>query len=106
MLGELAGTPTVTLLTTNMPAHTHQVTGNINVQANNDTANISSDPTGKRLAATSNYTNNTDSLVNLASTPVNITSASTGGSQPFSIIPPYLGMNYVICMFGIFPSRN
>ena len=106
VLGELAGTPTVTLLTTNMPAHTHQVTGNINVQANNDTANISSDPTGKRLAATSNYTNNTDSLVNLASTPVNITSASTGGSQPFSIIPPYLGMNYVICMFGIFPSRN
>jgi microcystin-dependent protein len=30
----------------------------------------------------------------------------TGGSQPFSIMQPYLGMNYIIALEGIFPSRN
>ncbi len=29
-----------------------------------------------------------------------------GGSQPFSIMQPYLGMNYIICLEGVFPSRN
>lgn len=35
-----------------------------------------------------------------------ITSAIAGGSQPFSIIPPYLCVNYCIAMAGIFPSSN
>ncbi|MNF02988.1 hypothetical protein D3C80_2022260 [compost metagenome] len=30
----------------------------------------------------------------------------SGGSQPHENMQPYLGMNYIICMFGIFPSRN
>ena len=34
------------------------------------------------------------------------TTAVGGGSQPFSNVQPYLGMNYIICLFGIFPSRN
>jgi microcystin-dependent protein len=32
-LGQMAGTPTVTLLTTNMPAHNHAVTGTVTIQA-------------------------------------------------------------------------
>jgi microcystin-dependent protein len=35
-----------------------------------------------------------------------VTVANTGGSQPVSIMQPYLGMNFVICLEGIFPSRN
>jgi microcystin-dependent protein len=30
----------------------------------------------------------------------------TGGSQPFAIRNPYLGINYIIALQGIFPSRN
>jgi microcystin-dependent protein len=29
-----------------------------------------------------------------------------GGNQPFSIIQPYLCVNFIICLEGIFPSRN
>jgi microcystin-dependent protein len=31
---------------------------------------------------------------------------TAGGSEPFSLMQPYLGLNYIICMEGIFPSRN
>ena len=107
-LGELAGSPTVTLTTNNMPAHNHTVGGNISVQANNDTAGLGNDPTAKRFAATGNlYTAQSGDLVSMAPTPsTGLTTAVSGGSQPVSIMPPYLGMNYIICMFGIFPSRD
>lgn len=32
--------------------------------------------------------------------------ASTGNSQPVSIVQPYLAVNYCIALVGIFPSRN
>jgi microcystin-dependent protein len=32
--------------------------------------------------------------------------AATGGSQPFSIMPPYVAMYYMIATSGLFPSRN
>jgi microcystin-dependent protein len=31
---------------------------------------------------------------------------NTGGSQPFSQLQPFLGLNYIIALEGIFPSRN
>lgn len=106
-LGEMAGTPTVTLTTINMPAHNHPITGSVSVQVNNDTAGLSDDATNKRLAATGAiFTANAGDLVNMAPCASNLTAGVNGGSQPFSIMPPYLGMNYIICMFGIFPSRN
>ena len=106
-LGEMAGTPTTTLLTTNMPAHNHAITGTVNVQVNNDTAGLSDDATNKRLAATGAiFTASAGDLVNMAACASNLTVGVNGGSQPFSIMPPYLGMNYIICQFGIFPSRN
>ncbi|MEI2739134.1 MAG: tail fiber protein [Chitinophagaceae bacterium] len=106
-LGEMAGTPTVTLITNNMPAHNHPITGSVNLQINNDTAGLSDDATNKRFAATGNiFTAATDDLVAMAPAQSSLTVGVNGGSQPFSIMPPYLGMNYIICLFGIFPSRN
>ena len=29
-----------------------------------------------------------------------------GQGQPHNIMQPFLGMNYIICLQGIFPSRN
>jgi microcystin-dependent protein len=106
-LGEKAGTPSVTLLSTNMPAHTHQVVGNINVQASTD-GGLGSDPNGRYVGPGAFYTTPTgpSDLVNLAPTAVNLPTTSAGNSQPVSIMQPYLGMNYIICQFGIFPSRN
>lgn len=106
-LGEMAGTPTTTLLTTNMPAHNHTVTGTATLKANNDAPN-STDPTGRYLAASNIYTNQAGDIANMNAGAMSLalTSGIAGGSQPFSIMQPYLGMNYIICLFGIFPSRN
>ncbi|MBC8051668.1 MAG: tail fiber protein [Sphingobacteriaceae bacterium] len=35
-----------------------------------------------------------------------VTVGLSGGNQPMSIVNPYLGMNYIICTEGLFPSRN
>ncbi len=32
--------------------------------------------------------------------------AASGGNQPHSNLPPYLAMNYVISLFGVFPSQS
>ena len=39
---------------------------------------------------------------------VNVTSTAgnTGGNQPFNIKDPFLGLQYCVVQFGIFPSRN
>jgi microcystin-dependent protein len=106
-LGEMAGTPTTTLILTNLPFHNHSVTGTVTVQANNDSANPGDDPTGKRLiGGLPNFTGNTDSIVGMANPQVSLQTAFAGGNQPFSSMPPYIGMNYIICVEGIFPSRD
>lgn len=106
-LGQMAGSPTVTLTIPNMPAHNHPVTGTINDTANNDNSGLGSDPTNRRLGAAGNlFTSGNGDQVNMAPSTFNLQTAIAGGSQPFSIMPPYLGMNYIICMFGIFPSRD
>jgi microcystin-dependent protein len=106
-LGQVSGSETVTLLTTQMPAHTHTLTGNVTMQVNNDTAGLTDDATNRRFGAIGNvFTSATTDLVNMA--PLNSTLAIgiAGNSQPVPIRNPYLGMNYIICLEGIFPSRN
>lgn len=36
----------------------------------------------------------------------NFIGANNGGSQPLYHLSPYEVVNYIICMYGIFPSRN
>jgi len=97
-LGEVAGNPNHTLLITEMPAHNHLVNA---VSEAGDAAT----PQGNYLA----NSGATDREYKSMGTSVQMNSnmiSPTGGNQPFSIMQPYLGMNYVICLEGIFPSRN
>jgi microcystin-dependent protein len=105
-LGQLGGTENVTLTTNTMPAHTHPLTGTVNPTGNSGKAGLSDDPTGRRPAGTQIFTGNPADVVNMAAAASTLAIGATGGSQPFSILPPYLGMNYIICLFGIFPSRD
>jgi microcystin-dependent protein len=106
-LGEMAGSSTVTLTTNSLPQHTHPITGSVNMQVNNDSGNLSDDASNKRFAAIGNkFTSATGDLVNMAPMVTSLNLAPQGGSQPFSVMPPYLGMNYIICLEGIYPSRN
>lgn len=104
-LGQMAGTPTTTLLNINLPLHNHTITGNITIQAAAD-GTLGSDATNRRLGPGNFYSGSTDELVNMAA-PLNTLAVGLAGSnQPVNITQPYTGMNYIICAEGIFPSRN
>ncbi len=98
--GQLGGSPTVTLTTGQLPAHTHTL------QLNNSIS-------GMATTAQSNYPNakteSGESIVSSGPSLVNANPAAVlpaGGGQPVSTMPPYLTMFYIICIEGIFPSRN
>jgi microcystin-dependent protein len=101
-LGEVAGEPTHTLIVTEMPAHNHPVNA-----YNADVANIAN-PAGNSLGVGTQAGNTVNMYRNTApNVALNAATAGiAGSSQPHNNMQPYLGMNYVICLFGIFPSRN
>jgi microcystin-dependent protein len=104
-LGEKSGFNTTTLTIANMPAHNHQVVGNITPRGLNDTGTLDS-PENAYPAGSNSKPYSSTADVPMQPIAINLPTTISGNSQPFSIMQPYLGMNYIICMFGIFPSRN
>jgi microcystin-dependent protein len=105
-LGQVGGTEQVTLTTANMPAHNHPATGTVSVGVTNVAAN-SDDPDGSLLTTTGNpfYASGVP-VGHLAGTSATVQVGIAGQSAPVGIMPPYLALNYVICLYGIYPSRN
>lgn len=98
-LGEMSGTNSVTLTINNMPTHNHI----INVPTT-DSSGTSRMPKGNILATANSSIYATTATASgsyggVATSPV-------GNNIPIDIITPYLGMNFIICVEGIFPSRN
>jgi microcystin-dependent protein len=104
-LGQVAGEENVTLISTQMPSHTHTGTGTF--ASNTATAAGDSSPEGGYVTP-SNLGDiyNENASGSMGPSPVSATIYPTGGNQPHNNQQPYLGMNYVICMYGIYPSRN
>lgn len=102
-LGEKQGSPTVTLTTANMPAHIHN--GSVSV-ATASTNGSEASPVGNifATAAANAYTSNANANGYLAGATLNLGQA--GSSQPFSIQQPTLCVNFIICLYGAYPSRN
>jgi len=103
-LGEMAGTETVTQTVGQMPAHTHTAVANASSGAATHIR-----PQGRLLAkvdpnAVANVYAPGPPDVSLAPEAVSI--GVSGGSQPQDNMPPFLGMNFIICMEGIYPSRS
>jgi microcystin-dependent protein len=106
VIGQQGGVESVTLQYNSMPLHTHLVVASTNFGSSNA-------PAGDILAQTNGGT---------VSAPVAgqldfVTTAATGnmeqttigqqgGNQPHSNIQPYLVINFIVALVGIFPSRN
>lgn len=107
VLGQKAGSESVTLTTNNLPPHTHAIlTATLPVSTNtgelNDPTNayfgVSDSVIGSTYSATGNGTA-------MGANPVGATGV-TGSSLPFSVLNPLLTVNYCIAVEGIFPPRN
>lgn len=111
-LGETTGADQVTLTIANIPAHLHD--GNLTLHIDCDSSDGTvTRPTNTYPAATGNAFSATPSVPpppappdQMAAPTYNVTVGTAGNSLPFSNLMPYLVVNYVICMYGIFPSRN
>jgi microcystin-dependent protein len=121
-LGESSGLENITLLSTQMPQHTHTATftSTSTLGASTTKATLQTPATGAVLSRAKDGATPGPSLpliylpsgtatdVNLGGLNVagSVTNAVAGGSQPVNIRNPYLGVTHVIAMFGIFPSRS
>lgn len=113
-LGSRAGTEYVTLNTTQIPSHNHNALGVVRASSddgntnNPDGANFSIGkvPVDQSTRNDAEIYNNEATDVNMAANNVQVTVGNTGSSQPHSNMQPFLALNYIIALQGVYPSRN
>lgn len=91
ILGQAGGTETTTLTANNMPAHAHTYTA----ASSSGAATVPIAGIGK--------------LTSSAVTGITTTTPSTGitgGTTPVPIVQPFLAVNFLICLIGLFPPRS
>jgi microcystin-dependent protein len=97
-LGEMAGTEQETLTVQQIPNHTHSLMGTTALGSN-------ATPAGHILSSTSGgiavyYAGGVDTNMNAQSL------SPQGGSQPHENTQPFVCINYIISLFGVFPSQT
>jgi len=100
-IGQQGGEQSVTLLTTEVPSHSHTAHADL-------TPASSSTPAGNAFArpaaATGNlYSRNTSPLVTMNQ---NALPPSSGGNLPHNNMMPYLALNWIIALQGVYPARS
>ena len=100
-LGEIGGEPAVTLLTTEMPVHTHTVKA---LDGAGDTTNVVGTTWAK--ATEGRVAENLYAAPGTSPPTMNPSAVSVaGGNQPHNNMPPYLTLNFIIALQGVFPAR-
>jgi microcystin-dependent protein len=94
-LGEKAGSSAVTVNIQQLPTHLHAL------MATNTNANVAN-PANAELARVNNVYTTPSALTTMNPTSV----TSVGGSQAHTNLMPYLVLNFIIALQGIFPSQN
>ncbi len=96
LIGQLGGVEEVTLTVNQLAAHTHTL------QARHG-ASSTRNPAAAYLAEPSrNIYADVEASVQLAAASV----GQVGGSQPHSNLMPFTCVNYIISLFGVFPSQT
>jgi microcystin-dependent protein len=97
VLAQNGGAETVTLQTQQIPAHTHPMLASTAPGTQNSPSNSVTASSASILLYIQDVTDN-----NLAASAV----SPAGGSQPHTNFQPYLCVNFIISLFGIFPSQT
>jgi microcystin-dependent protein len=96
-IGQSGGVEAVTLTVSQIPAHSH-------VPSCSTAQGTQPGPGNNVWASTSPATNYSDPPASVAMSPAAM--QSTGGSQPHDNMVPFLVVNFIISLFGIFPSQT
>ena len=95
-LGEAAGSTSVTVNIQQLPTHLHALNAS-------DSPATTPAAAGNYMAGANNLYHAPDANLTTLN-PASVT--SVGGSQPHNNMMPYLVLNFIIALQGIFPSRN
>lgn len=97
-LAEAGGVESVTLTTQQIPSHSHALlaTTDLANSASPADAYLSTTATGNKIYSTANPT------IILSAQEISV----SGGSQPHDNFQPYLCVNFIISLFGNFPTQN
>ncbi len=102
VIGEMTGKQNATLLSSNLPVHTHIV------NANSGASPLSTPDNALPAPLTDSqgnpYNQYTKTAANAQASPNFLKPA--GGNQPFSLVQPVTCLTFIIALTGIFPTRN
>ena len=96
ILAETGGAEEITLTANQIPAHSHPLLATIDIANSGNPGNalLSSTATGNKIYAAT-----------IPSVQLNTTSiTAVGGNQPHTNFQPYLCVDFIISLYGIFPS--
>ncbi len=93
----MSGTEQETLSTQQIPIHTHALIGSTS-------AATKGNPSGAVLGTSAqvSYMAEADGVLGMNANSI----TPVGGSQPHENVQPFLCMNYIISLFGVFPSQT
>ena len=94
--GQVSGTENHILNVNNLPAHNHLIAIPSSEEGDSD------NPNGNNISGNgiNGFKATSDNTLN------GFNSGNTGNSTAINHIPPYTTVRYIICLQGIFPSRN
>lgn len=100
VMGEAGGSPAVTLITATVPPHTHSVlAGKLPANLNAPQGNVLATASGTNPQI---YNSAGANLVAMSGQSLNV----VGGSLPHNNMMPYLGLQWIIALQGIYPPRG
>lgn len=105
-LGQAAGSTMETLTLAQMPAHIHPVMVTAHNPSTATDADISTANTSVYARDTNITPYDSNPSANGGSFQATLTMTNIGGNTPFGTQRPMLGLNYIICQYGVFPARN
>jgi microcystin-dependent protein len=113
-LGQQGGAEVVQLNTTQIPAHSHTAAGTIQTTDTDGTTNspnganfaVANTTIGRGDVKSTNVYSTGATNVSMVANAVNVTVDATGGGLPHTNMQPYLVMNYIIALEGVFPARS
>lgn len=114
-IGQIGGIERVTLTQNQIPSHTHMLLQNLSAvfaPGALEDDGTTDDPTGASFAnyagGAKTYADTADSLMATSNGAITgtITAYDAGSSQSHTNVQPVEALHYIICLQGIFPSRN